>query len=78
MKTDQLRESSDERLEELDKSLRREIFEARIKNFTNQLDDTASIRRARRDLARLQTIQRERALGLSRKDSDAPEGTDES
>lgn len=78
MKTDQLRESSDERLEELDKSLRREIFEARIKNFTNQLDDTASIRRARRDLARLKTIQRERALGLVRQGSEAPEGTDES
>ena len=77
MNTEQLRECSDERLEELDKSLRREIFEARIKNFTNQLDDTASIRRARRDLARLKTIQNERALGIARKEAEAPEGTDE-
>ena len=51
MKTEELRECTDERLGELDKSLRREIFESRIKNFTNQLDDTASIRRAKRDLA---------------------------
>jgi large subunit ribosomal protein L29 len=47
VKTKQLRESSDERLAELDASLRREIFESRIKNFTNQLDDTASIRRGK-------------------------------
>ena len=77
MKTEQLRECTDERLAELDKSLRREMFEARIKNFTNQLDDTASIRRARRDLARVKTIQNERALQQDRQVVEAPEGTDE-
>ena len=77
MKTEELRECTDERLGELDKSLRREIFESRIKNFTNQLDDTASIRRAKRDLARVKTIQNERVLGNVRKDAEAPEGTDE-
>ncbi|MBW2522613.1 MAG: 50S ribosomal protein L29 [Deltaproteobacteria bacterium] len=77
MKTEQLRECTDERLAELDKSLRREIFESRIKNFTNQLDDTASIRRARRDLARVKTIQNERALQQDRQVAEAPEGTDE-
>ena len=65
MKTKQMRECSDERLAELDSSLRREIFESRIKNFTNQLDDTASIRRARRDLARVKTLINERAAGAS-------------
>jgi len=64
VKTKQLRESSDERLAELEASLRREIFESRIKNFTNQLDDTASIRRARKDLARVKTLQSERAAGV--------------
>lgn len=77
MKTEQLRECTDERLAELEKGFRREIFEARIKNFTNQLDDTASIRRARRDLARVKTIQSERASGLTSKQAEAPEGTDE-
>jgi large subunit ribosomal protein L29 len=77
VKTEQLRECTDERLAELDKSLRREIFESRIKNFTNQLDDTASIRRARRDLARVKTIQNERALQQDRQVAEAPEGTDE-
>ncbi|MCC6526228.1 MAG: 50S ribosomal protein L29 [Polyangiaceae bacterium] len=62
MKTKELRECNDERLEELEKTLRRQIFEARIKNFTNQLDDTASIARARRELARVKTLRTERAL----------------
>ena len=56
----ELRECTTERLQELEKNLRRQIFDARIKNFTNQLDDTASIRRARRDLARVKTILSER------------------
>ena len=77
MKTEQLRECTDERLAELEKGFRREIFESRIKNFTNQLDDTASIRRVRRDLARVKTTQNERVLGKVRKDAEAPEGTDE-
>lgn len=60
MDTSELRECTVERLQELEKTLRRQIFDARIKNFTNQLDDTASIRRARRDLARVKTILTER------------------
>ena len=64
MKTKQMRECTDERLTELESSLRREIFESRIKNFTNQLDDTASIHRARKDLARVKTLQNERAGGV--------------
>jgi large subunit ribosomal protein L29 len=56
----ELRECTEERLRELEKSLRRQIFESRIKNFTNQLDDTASIRRARRDLARVLTLLNQR------------------
>jgi len=59
MDINELRECTPERLQELEKNLRRQIFDARIKNFTNQLDDTASIRRARRDLARVKTIMSE-------------------
>ena len=62
MDIQELRDCTEERLEELEKTLRRQIFEARIKNFTNQLDDTASIRRARRDLARVKTVMSERRL----------------
>ena len=56
----ELRDCTVERLNELESTLRRQIFDARIKNFTNQLDDTNSIRRARRDLARVKTILNER------------------
>ena len=62
MDVSELRECTDERLLELEKTLRRQIFDARIKNFTNQLDDTASIRRARKDLARVKTLLSERAI----------------
>jgi len=62
MDIQELRDCTEERLEELEKTLRRQIFEARIKNFTNQLDDTASIRRARRNLARVKTVMSERRL----------------
>jgi large subunit ribosomal protein L29 len=57
----ELRDCTDERLAELEGTLRRQIFDSRIKNYTNQLDDTASIRRARRDLARVKTILNERS-----------------
>jgi large subunit ribosomal protein L29 len=57
----ELRECNAERLQEIEKQLRREIFDARLKNYTNQLDDTASIRRARRDLARVKTLLTEKA-----------------
>jgi large subunit ribosomal protein L29 len=76
VKAKQLRESTDERLTELERSLRREIFEARIKNFTNQLDDTASIRRARKDLARVKTIRDERVAGLHQAPGEAAGGTE--
>jgi large subunit ribosomal protein L29 len=61
----ELRECNEERLVEIEKQLRREIFDARLKNFTDQLNDTASIRRARRNLARVKTLlrQKEQANG---------------
>ena len=68
MKPQELRESTDERLEELERSLRREIFEARIKNFTNQLDDTSSIQKLRRDLARVKTILTQRRSEAANKE----------
>jgi len=57
----ELRDCTAERLQEIEKQLRREIFDARLKNYTNQLDDTASIRRARRNLARVKTLLTEKA-----------------
>ncbi len=42
--------------------LRREVFGLRFSNATGELDDTAGLGRAKRDLARALTVVRERAL----------------
>lgn len=65
MKAKELRERTDEHLRELEKSLAKDVFDARFKNFTNRLNDTALIRRARRDLARVKTILTQRALSAA-------------
>jgi large subunit ribosomal protein L29 len=42
--------------------LRKEVFGLRFSNATGELDDTAGLSRARRDLARALTVIRERTL----------------
>ncbi|MRG94528.1 50S ribosomal protein L29 [Polyangium spumosum] len=61
MKAKDLRERTTEHLQELEKTLGREVFDAKFKNFTNRLNDTAAIRKARRDLARVKTVLQQRA-----------------
>jgi large subunit ribosomal protein L29 len=56
---------------ELDKQigeLRKELFGLRFANASGELDDTASLGRARRDLARALTIAREREPSSARRD----------
>ena len=62
MKTSDLKDKSDSELVELEKSLGGELFQARLHNYTNQLDDTASIPRRRRDIARVKSEIRRREL----------------
>jgi large subunit ribosomal protein L29 len=62
MKAKDLRERSVEDLKELEKSIAKDQFQARFKNMTNRLDDTSTIKKAKRDLARVKTILREQAL----------------
>jgi large subunit ribosomal protein L29 len=61
MKAKDLRERTTEHLHELEKSLAAATFEARFKNFTNRLNDTSAIRKAKRDLARVKTVLTQRA-----------------
>ena len=61
MKVKDLRERTTEHLQELEKSLANDVFQARFKNFTNRLNDTATIRKTRQDLARVKTILTQRA-----------------
>jgi large subunit ribosomal protein L29 len=63
MKAKELRERSDADLVELSRQISRDLFGQRMKNLTGQLDDTSQLRKGRRDLARIASIQSERALG---------------
>ena len=56
MKPSEIREKSQEELVALEAELRRQLWQARFDNHTNQLDDTATIPKLRRDLARVKTI----------------------
>jgi large subunit ribosomal protein L29 len=60
MKASDLKARSTEDLQELRSSLKKELFGNRMKNFTNQLDDTSLLGKSRRDLARIEGILRER------------------
>lgn len=62
LKAKDLHERSLEDLKELEKSLRSDLFQNRLKNFTNRLDDTSNIKKTRRDLARVLTILKSRAV----------------
>jgi len=53
MKAKDLSARATEDLLELKASMKKELFSHRMKNFTNQLDDTSLIRRTRRDIARI-------------------------
>ena len=65
MKAKDLRERSKEDLKELEKSLAKDAFQARFKNFTNRLDDTSTINKTRRDLARVKTLLRQAELNAA-------------
>ncbi len=67
MKARQIRDMEDSELLEHVATLRKDVFGLRFSNATGELDDTAGIGRARRDLARALTVARERTLDRPRK-----------
>lgn len=72
MKAKDLRERSNDDLKELEKSLAKDTFTARFKNFTNRLDDTSTINKTKRDLARVKTLLRQAELNAAPKGDAAP------
>ena len=62
MDVKQIRDLDDAALAKQVATLRKEVFGLRFANATGELDDTASVGRARRDLARTLTVIREREL----------------
>jgi large subunit ribosomal protein L29 len=65
VKASELRDLDDNELTKRLVVLRREVFGLRFSNATGELDDTAGLGRARRDLARALTVARERQLQAS-------------
>jgi large subunit ribosomal protein L29 len=65
MEAKDLRARTTEDLQELSASMKKELFSNRMKNFTNQLDDTSQLRKTRRDIARIEGILKERAKGAA-------------
>ena len=55
-KAKELVEKPEAELVELEATTRRELFKTRFSNFTNQLDDTAKLRRLRQEIARINTV----------------------
>lgn len=62
MKAKDLRTKDDAALNEELLSLRKAQFSARMQLATQQLTDTSQLRKLRRDIARVKTIIRERAM----------------
>ncbi len=60
MKAEELRKLAADELDARVRELRDGLFNLRIKHATGQLSDGASLRKARRDLARSLTLQRQR------------------
>jgi len=62
MNAKEMRDLQDTELRERIATLRKDLFGLRFSNATGELDDTAGIGRAKRDLARALTVAREREL----------------
>ena len=61
MKSSEMRELSEEELRAKSRELRGELFNVKIKQATGQLESTAKLRELRRQIARAETILRQRS-----------------
>ncbi len=62
MQSKDVRELSDPELVVKERELKESLFLLRLRHGTNQLDSPARLAQTRRDIARIKTIQRARAL----------------
>ncbi len=65
MKARELRDLDDSELAKRVAELRKEVFGLRFSNATGELDNTAGLGHAKRDLARALTVARERELAAT-------------
>lgn len=62
MEPKQLREMSTDELAQKRGELREEIFHLKLRRATSRLENPMKLRQSKRDLARVETVLRERAL----------------
>lgn len=55
-KAKELQDKPESELVQLEADARKDLFKARFQNFTNQLDDTARLKRLRQEIARINTV----------------------
>ncbi len=65
-KPDEIRDMTDDLLVEAVREARSEIFGLRFQHATGELENTARLRGAKRDLARALTIARQRGIDVER------------
>jgi large subunit ribosomal protein L29 len=64
MKTSELHDLSDDRLREHVATTRRDVFGLRMQHATGELENTAGMRTAKRELARALTVARQRGIEI--------------
>ena len=66
MKSREVHDLADDQLVEAVGNARQELFNLRFQHATGQLEDTAALRRAKKDLARALTVAGERGIDIER------------
>jgi large subunit ribosomal protein L29 len=64
MKVEEFRKLSEDELSQKEQDLKEEYFNLRFQFFTGQLENTARMKVIRRDIARVITVRRERAISM--------------
>ena len=66
MKASEIRDLSADELEEKSRDLRGELFNVKVKRATGQLENTAMVLLLRKDIARVETVLREKRGATNR------------
>lgn len=68
MKSSELRGMGEEQLALTLNETRKNLFHLRVQSATERLETPSQLKKARRDVARIKTIQRERELAAAKKE----------
>ncbi len=66
MKARELKEMSEAELRQKEKEVTEQLFNLKFQHATGQLENTARLPQVRKDLARVKTVLREKALATAR------------